>query len=702
MKIFGIILSALFLSACGGGSSTPPVVTPPTTTYAISGQVQKGPFAIGSQIIVNELDVNLNATSKSYSAQTSDNLGNFTVSSAVTTNMVEIIGSGFYMDEITGKLGTSQIQLRGIADLSINTKPTVNVLTTLQQPRLKALIAQGKTYAVANTQSQNEVLAAFGINAAKITAISPFYSMKINGTTDSDSVLLAVSVTLSQMASNAAGINGSNQSAELSNYINTLAVELAATGTSSNAAFAAAKNAAQIAVNLPGVRSNLETYYANQTLTMAAPKFEEWIDKSGSGNLPQRLVPISELNFTNTLDTAPGQLITSNTVLISGLPEGFIAPVSASAGSTIIKNNVALAGLHADVKNGDTIALRLSTPGYGLSTMATISVGSSSATWGVTSKALGGGILGLTSAGLKLRNNGGEEIVVPSGATSFAFSTPLAMGASYNIILTGVPSPYLACTVINGVGTVSATAASISVYCAPVLSGITFDPVTSPVADTIVTSNTVTISGLGSGVSAEFKVRNIKASIIKNGVANGTTYTYDPPGPAVIIGWKTSVVDGDTIALTVPAPAHGASVSLEISIASSSGIWAVNTSIPYYTDTPYNLVWMPTSASATWAEANAFCTSFNGQGKTGWRQPTYLESNAIAERMGSLTPSQTMTNAQYYGWKEGSIWTSTADGVASHDVKWMGRSGGSAGMANSGPRADSTSQVISCVRANTP
>ena len=48
--------------------------------------------------------------------------------SAIGTPQVEIIAQGFYFDELTARLSTSQITLRAIADLSINSSPTVNVL----------------------------------------------------------------------------------------------------------------------------------------------------------------------------------------------------------------------------------------------------------------------------------------------------------------------------------------------------------------------------------------------------------------------------------------------------------------------------------------------------------------------------------------------------------------------------------------------
>ena len=164
-----------------------------STTYTLSGQVQKGPFAIGSQVSINELDNNLNPTGKVYNVQTSNDLGNFVVASKLGARLVEMVGDGFYMDELTGHLAASRIQLRAIANLSSDATPTINVLTSLQGQRLRNLMSKGSTYEAADIQSRKEVLTAFGINPAKINLLSNLYSMRIDGNTDADSVLLAIS-----------------------------------------------------------------------------------------------------------------------------------------------------------------------------------------------------------------------------------------------------------------------------------------------------------------------------------------------------------------------------------------------------------------------------------------------------------------------------------------------------------------------------
>ncbi|KTD11629.1 transmembrane protein [Legionella gratiana] len=78
---------------------------------------------------------------------------------------------------------------------------------------------------------------------------------------------------------------------------------------------------------------------------------------------------------------------------------------------------------------------------------------------------IGGFVSGLTTEGLVLQNNGGDNLLVPAGATSFQFSTPVAAGGNYNVTLQQQPTG-LTCTVDNGTGTnIMANVTNISITC---------------------------------------------------------------------------------------------------------------------------------------------------------------------------------------------------------------------------------------------
>ena len=135
------------------------------TNYNINGAVQKGPFVLGTTITIQELDQNLAPTGKTYSTETVDDLGKFTLQSIFTSPYVEITASGYYFDEVVGLLSTAPLTLRAIACLSDSTNVNVNILTTLEKKRLVYLVQSGKTFSEAKIQSEGEVLNIFASSA---------------------------------------------------------------------------------------------------------------------------------------------------------------------------------------------------------------------------------------------------------------------------------------------------------------------------------------------------------------------------------------------------------------------------------------------------------------------------------------------------------------------------------------------------------
>lgn len=94
---------------------------------------------------------------------------------------------------------------------------------------------------------------------------------------------------------------------------------------------------------------------------------------------------------------------------------------------------------------------------------------------------VGGTVNGLTAAGLKLQNNGGDDKSINAPGGSFTFATQIGSGSSYNATVITQPSGQT-CTVSNPSGTVTtATVNSIVVNCAtPIPLSENFDGVVAP------------------------------------------------------------------------------------------------------------------------------------------------------------------------------------------------------------------------------
>ena len=82
---------------------------------------------------------------------------------------------------------------------------------------------------------------------------------------------------------------------------------------------------------------------------------------------------------------------------------------------------------------------------------------------------IGGTISGLSGSDLVLQDNGGNDLTVGAGATSFTFTTPIATGGAYSVTVMSQPSnPSQTCTVTSGSGTVaSGNVSNVVVTCVP-------------------------------------------------------------------------------------------------------------------------------------------------------------------------------------------------------------------------------------------
>jgi len=79
---------------------------------------------------------------------------------------------------------------------------------------------------------------------------------------------------------------------------------------------------------------------------------------------------------------------------------------------------------------------------------------------------LGGSITGLNGSGLVLQNNGGSDLTVASGVSSYTFASSVPKDSSYNVtVLTHPSSPTQICSVTGGSGTASADVTTANVSC---------------------------------------------------------------------------------------------------------------------------------------------------------------------------------------------------------------------------------------------
>ena len=275
------MLAAAFLilfAACEKMPKEAPEPDPeptPTETYSASGSVQKGPFTQGTSITIQALDASLNPTGKQYQTKTTDDAGSFEIGSQIESRYVEIIAQGYYYNEIEGRVSASTITLRSLSDLTEAGKTNVNLLTTLELDRVRALVKSGKSVSEARTQAENEIFAVFNIPATA-SSVANFDKMDITGGAVSDAILLAISASL--QADRSVG--------ELSELISKIASDISSSGKLVTESLREKILEGCVKVDADVVRANLEKRYADLGVKdFSIPPFEDYLDTDGDGTV---------------------------------------------------------------------------------------------------------------------------------------------------------------------------------------------------------------------------------------------------------------------------------------------------------------------------------------------------------------------------------------------------------------------------------
>lgn len=239
------LVTVLLLAGCGGGGGGDPAAPaaptaqnpPPIASVEVRGAVQKGPFLVGSTVLINRLDSMGRSTSSTILSQVEDSVGSFDFVST-EPGPVQIVASGYYFSELTGQLSNGTLTLRALYQLTNqpNQRAHVNMLTHLINDRALQLISgSGKSFNEAIAQAESELLLAFR-RALPVAGITAFSGLNIYDTSTAavpsvgNVYLLALSTAFYKYAASKAAEFGTATDAELTLILNTLSADLAADG----------------------------------------------------------------------------------------------------------------------------------------------------------------------------------------------------------------------------------------------------------------------------------------------------------------------------------------------------------------------------------------------------------------------------------------------------------------------------------------
>lgn len=160
----------------------------------IAGAIAKGAYKAGSDITFYELNDNLSQTGKSFSTNTTDDYGTFSLSvESITENYARVEGNGYYWNEITNTVTEQKLRLNAICE--VNEEINLNILTHLEYDRVIELVQnQGKSFAEAKSQALYEILTSFGMEYNPTNGNAESYNFK--KADDSSKILLFISVAL--------------------------------------------------------------------------------------------------------------------------------------------------------------------------------------------------------------------------------------------------------------------------------------------------------------------------------------------------------------------------------------------------------------------------------------------------------------------------------------------------------------------------
>src|SRR5690606_24002574 len=142
-----------------------------------------------------ELNDDLSPTGRSFKSEIRDDKGTFSLDNiTLASDYVQLSVNGYYFNEITGNLSSSQITLNAIADISHNKQINVNVLSHLEEKRVRSLIKNKKVnFAAAKEQAIREIYDVFFVKGNP-TSNSEAISLTKDG--NDANILLGISAAL--------------------------------------------------------------------------------------------------------------------------------------------------------------------------------------------------------------------------------------------------------------------------------------------------------------------------------------------------------------------------------------------------------------------------------------------------------------------------------------------------------------------------
>ena len=236
------------------------------TKSVFSGYVQKGPYIVGSSVMITLLDKSLNQTGSVFSTQIVDNSGTFEQRNIkFASNYVELKADGYYFNEVKGENSAGSLSLYALVNVSDINSVNINVLTHLERQRIYYLMQNNKlNFSAAKNRARSEVLNIFRFALPENVAAE---SLDIAD----DALLLAVSVI----------VQGHLSPGDLSELLANISSDIRIDGRLDNPILGSQLMNNVAFLDLDKVISNMEKKYGGLgiTLNVTGDQLKSYIDQ---------------------------------------------------------------------------------------------------------------------------------------------------------------------------------------------------------------------------------------------------------------------------------------------------------------------------------------------------------------------------------------------------------------------------------------
>lgn len=238
-----------------------------TNEYDISGKAQKGPFVIGTNVTISELDNNLKPTGKVYFSTIMNNEGFFDIPDVeFVSDYIQLKIEGNHYNENRGLTFTNEpITLYCLADLTNLTNTNINLLTHLEKDLVIKYKQEGKSFQEAKRNAQKDILAVFNLD--KYT-MEDSEILDISEAGNGNGILLALTTV----------IQGNLSGMRLTGFLTRLRGDINDNGSIDSEDLQTQLICQAKMLYPPVIRGNLENFYSGLGKEYTIPNFEESID----------------------------------------------------------------------------------------------------------------------------------------------------------------------------------------------------------------------------------------------------------------------------------------------------------------------------------------------------------------------------------------------------------------------------------------